>query len=114
MASDPYVEIFIDTLSFRVQRDEASGTDSEALELGSRATVKRYRKSDGDLDLDSCRLKVNAYVPQTNAGAVDPMADFKNVLAGLQDCEIVPVIGRGGLVRARDGKSIPLIGKHQA
>ena len=119
MASEPYVEIFIDALSFLslkdaslnlyvelVQKDEGTATDTEALELAMRATVKRYFKSSGDLDLDSCRLKVNAYVLQTKAGAVDPMVKFKDDLAGLQDCKIVSVDGRGGLVRARDGKSV--------
>ena len=121
MASEPYVEIFIDTLSFLsledassnlhvelVRRDEGTATDAEALESAMRATVKRYWKNDVTLDLDSCRLKVNAYVPQTKAGAVDPMAKFKEDVAGLQDCKIVSVDGRAGLVRARDGKPIPL------
>lgn len=126
MASEPYVEIFIDALSFLlledassslyvelVQRDEGTATDAEALERAMRATVEQHWKSGVNLDLDSCHLKVNAYVLQTKDGAVDPMAEFKNDLAGLQDCKVVPVSGREGLVRARDGKSISLITKHQ-
>ncbi|KAI4949606.1 hypothetical protein J4E91_005346 [Alternaria rosae] len=115
MASEPYVEIFIDALSFLlledasfslyvelVQRDEGTATDAEALERAMRATVEQHWKSGVNLDLDSCHLKVNAYVLQTKDGAVDPMAEFKNDLAELQDCKVVPVSGRGGLVRARD------------
>ncbi|KAI4698825.1 hypothetical protein J4E81_005436 [Alternaria sp. BMP 2799] len=115
MASEPYVEIFIDTLSFLsledassnlhvelVRRDEGTATDAEALESAMRATVKRYWKNGVTLDLDSCRLKVNAYVPQTKAGAVDPTAKFMEDVAELQDCKVVSVSGRGDLVRARD------------